>query len=198
MEVAFPINLKLLIIISLLIACPRSILCFQTKGYIFDLSHVVRLPTKNKPIHRINRLTRNGSSNNSEEKSGGNVNGNNLENNIDSNLIRPPINIRKESILFSDNPTTAANNNIARTWKSMRMNLPYVITGATKDEFSPVDKNPIGAIYNVLFVRLPTVLAGLLYSKNLIQGHPLFCDVGAGPFEIPPLIVYGVLLVILR
>jgi len=127
---------------------------------------------------------------------------------IDQNLVRPPINIRKESILFSDNPATAQNNNIARLWKFCKNRLPYVFTGVSKDSSSSsssaavdMDKNPIGAIYNMVFVRCPSVLAGVVYSKNLIEGHPLYCDVGfgaAGPFEIPPLFVYGVLLIILR
>ena len=124
---------------------------------------------------------------------------------IDENLQRPPINIRKESILFSDNPATAQNNNIARLWKFFKNRLPYVFTGVSKDSADKrsavVDKNPVGAIYNMVFVRCPSVLAGVVYSKNLIEGHPLYCDVGfgtAGPFEIPPLFVYGILLIILR
>lgn len=119
---------------------------------------------------------------------------------IDKNLVRPPINIRKESILFGDDPATAGNNNISRLWQTLKQNLPYVFTGVPKNEVSAVDDNPIGAIYNMIFVRFPSVLASIVYTKNLIEGHPLYCDIGfgAGPFEIPPLFVYGVLLIILR
>ena len=139
---------------------------------------------------------------------------------IDQDLIRPPINIRKESLLFSDNPSTAKNNNIARLWKILRNNLPYVMTGVSSSKSDEhdftdgtdgtdgigtstsdfVDDNPIGAIYNIIFVRLPTILASLVYTKNLIERHPLYIDLGfgGGAFEIPPLFVYGVLIIILR
>ena len=121
---------------------------------------------------------------------------------IDQDLVRPPINIRKESILFGESPATARNNNISRLWKTLRQNLPYVLTGVSKDVNNEltkaIDDNPIGAIYNMVFVRLPSLLAGIIYSKNLIESHPLYCDVGTGAFEIPPLFVYGLLLIILR
>ncbi len=178
-----------ILILILFIACIKPTAGFQNPPKVHSIQTSTNHIQRRKNILKLNNS--NDSSSSSKDDSS--------NNNIDSNLIRPPINIRKESILFSDNPTTAANNNISKTWLSMRLNLPYIITGASKDDdVSPVDKNPIGAIYNVMFVRLPTILAGLVYSKNLVQGHPLFCDVGAGPFEIPPLIVYGVLLVILR
>lgn len=183
MNVALSSRVKLAVLVFSIFITSRTLaFCFQNRNTFHPTS---------KRVGKNNDITCLRNSNDNEEST---VN----SNTIDSNLIRPPINIRKESILFSDNPTTAANNNISRTWVSMRMNLPYIITGASKDDVSPVDKNPIGAIYNVMFVRLPTILAGLVYTKNLIQGHPLYCDVGAGPFEIPPLIVYAVLLVILR
>lgn len=123
---------------------------------------------------------------------------NNVSKPIDLDLVRPPINVRKESILFGENPATAKNNNISRLWLTLKISLPYIFTGVSKDEVSAVDDNPIGAIYNMIFVRFPSVLTGVVYSKNLIEGHPLYCDVGAGPIEIPPLFVYGVLLIILR
>ncbi len=118
---------------------------------------------------------------------------------IDQNLIRPPINIRKESILFGDNPATAKNNNISRLWKTLKQRLPYALTGVSKNNNDKsADDNPIGKLYNMIFVRFPTLVAGLFYSKNLVEGHPLYCDIGYGLMEVPPLFVYGVLLIILR
>ena len=187
MNIAFLSRVKSTILVFTILITRRTLaFCFHNSNTIHPTS--LKVGKKNHV-----QITSSWNSNiNDNDESTDNLN------TIDSNLKRPPINIRKESILFSDNPTTAANNNISRTWISMRMNLPYIITGASKDDVSPVDKNPIGAIYNVMFVRLPTIFAGIVYTKNLVQGHPLYCDVGAGPFEIPPLIVYALLLVILR
>jgi hypothetical protein len=111
-------------------------------------------------------------------------------------LMFPPINIRKESILFGDNPATMNNNNTLRLWKALKENLPFVVTGARTP--NTADDNPIGGIYNILFVRLPVVVAGLVYGKNLAEGHPLIVDVGDGPFSVSPLIVLAVFFVILR
>lgn len=114
----------------------------------------------------------------------------------DVDLMFPPINIRKESILFGDNPTTMKNNNALRLWKTLKDRLPFVVTGARTP--STADDNPIGGIYNILFVRLPVIVAGLVYGKNLVEGHQLIVDVGDGPFSVNPLIVLAVLFVILR
>jgi hypothetical protein len=114
----------------------------------------------------------------------------------DVDLMFPPINIRKESILFGDNPTTMKNNNTLRLWKALKDRLPFVMTGARTP--TTADDNPIGGIYNILFVRLPVIVAGLVYGKNLAEGHPLIVDVGDGPFSVSPLIVLAVFFVILR
>jgi hypothetical protein len=114
----------------------------------------------------------------------------------DVDLMFPPINIRKESILFGDNPATMNNNNTLRLWKTLKDRLPFVVTGARTP--STADDNPIGGIYNILFVRLPVIAAGLVYGKNLVEGHPLIVDVGDGPFSVSPLIVLAVFFVILR
>lgn len=111
---------------------------------------------------------------------------------IDDSLRPPPVNLRKESILFDSNSATMANNNALRVWQFMRRRFPVVVTGTHSDE------NPWGAIYNTVLVRLPTLVAGVLYGKNLIQGHPLIVDLGDGPFEVHPLVVVGILGAILR
>ena len=115
---------------------------------------------------------------------------------LDADLMPPPINIRKESILFGENPATMDNNNILRLWKTLKDRLPFVVTGARSA--TTADDNPIGAIYNIVFVRLPVIAAGLLYGKNLVEGHPLVIDIGEGPFIVNPLAVLAVLFVILR
>eukprot|EP00548_Thalassiothrix_antarctica_P002446 CAMPEP_0194144096 /NCGR_PEP_ID=MMETSP0152-20130528/13175_1 /TAXON_ID=1049557 /ORGANISM="Thalassiothrix antarctica, Strain L6-D1" /LENGTH=194 /DNA_ID=CAMNT_0038843787 /DNA_START=50 /DNA_END=634 /DNA_ORIENTATION=+ len=116
---------------------------------------------------------------------------------IDSGLIPPPINIKKESILFDDSSATADNNNALKIWKGMKARFPRVLTGASSSEIG--NDNPIGAIYNTLFVRMPVVLSGILYSKNLfIDGHPLVVDFGEGPITMNPLIVFAFLYVFLK
>lgn len=115
---------------------------------------------------------------------------------LDAGLSPPPINIRKESILFGENPATMDNNNALRLWKSLKGTLPFVFTGARQPDTA--DDNPIGGIYNVIFVRLPVILAGLIYGKNEIEGHPLVVDFGDGPFAMNPLVVLGILFFILR
>lgn len=111
---------------------------------------------------------------------------------IDDSLRPPPINLRKESILFDSNSATMANNNVLRAWQFIRRRFPLLLTGTQSDE------NPWGALYNTFFVRLPTLVAGGVYGKNLVQGHPLIVDLGDGPFEVHPLVVLGILGTILR
>mmetsp|Transcript_27474 Transcript_27474/g.40585 ORF Transcript_27474/g.40585 Transcript_27474/m.40585 type:complete len:172 (+) Transcript_27474:72-587(+) len=115
---------------------------------------------------------------------------------IDSDLLPPPITLMRESILFDENASTKANNNILRLWRGLKDTLPFVLTGARTSDTA--DENPIGGIYNIIFVRIPTILAALLYSKNLIEGHDLILDFGYGPIAISPVIVYGVFFLILR
>jgi len=115
---------------------------------------------------------------------------------LDANLLPPPINIRKESILFGDNPATMDNNNALRLWKSLKGTLPFVFTGARRPDTG--DENPIGAIFNILFVRLPVILAGLAYGKNSMEGHPLVMDFGNGPHAMNLLLVLAVIFFILQ
>eukprot|EP00977_Amphora_coffeiformis_P021044 scaffold8752_cov160-Amphora_coffeaeformis.AAC.4 len=121
-----------------------------------------------------------------------------LENGIDKGLLPPTINIRKESILFGDNPATRKDSNSLRAWRATKKYLPFVFTGARTP--TTADDNPIAGFYNMIFVRLPTIAAGIVYSKNALTGHPLVIDVGfgSGPTEVNPLIVAMALFVILR
>ena len=115
---------------------------------------------------------------------------------LDADLLPAPINIRKESILFGENPATMDNNNVLRLWKVLKQCLPFVVTGARTP--TTADDNPVGAIYNVVFVRVPVIMAGLVYGKNLAEGHPLIVDFGEGSFVMSPLVVLALLFVILR
>ena len=60
------------------------------------------------------------------------------------------------------------------------------------------DERPVEHLYNLLFVRMPTVGAGMVYIKNLLEGHPLIVNYGDGFFEVPSIIVFGIIAAILR
>jgi hypothetical protein len=107
----------------------------------------------------------------------------------------PTINLRKESILFGENPETQRSNFFLATWRDAKATLPTIVTGASATK---ADGDPFARLYNMVFVRGPTIVAGLLYAKNAVTGHPLIVDIGDGPFEVSPLIVLGVLYAILR
>jgi hypothetical protein len=124
------------------------------------------------------------------------------EANYIDDLTPPPINLARDSILFSENPSTQRNNNSALdAWKFCKSNLPAVFTGAwpwrENEQKTLANHNPVGGLYNMAFVRLPVIAIVLLYSRNLVEGHPLIMDIGDGPFEMNPLIVYSVLALIL-
>lgn len=112
-----------------------------------------------------------------------------------NDLTPPLINWRRESILFGDRPATQKNNNALRLWRKVKSSLPPVVTGAYKK--TTADANPMGALFNMLFIRIPILAAGILYVVNLATGHPLIMDVGYGPFEVSPIIVGGVLYLML-
>ncbi|CAJ1959292.1 unnamed protein product [Cylindrotheca closterium] len=114
-------------------------------------------------------------------------------------LTPPPLNLKRESILFSPNPSTKNDNEVLDLWKTCKDRLPAVITGAWPWRSTQVaDANPMGALYNIAFVRLPVIGVSIGYIQyNLLQGHPLVMDMGQGPFEMSPLIVLSVLALVL-
>ena len=118
-------------------------------------------------------------------------------------LTPPDININifqrsSSSTLFSNNPITKANNGPLRLWKTVKSSLPRIITGAWGKDIDDVgNDNPIGALYNIIFVRLPAIGMFCIYLKNVWEHHPLIMDLGYGPFEINPIIVTAVIFVIL-
>ena len=154
---------------------------------------------------RLSHLQASSSPNNNDsDNNSDNNNNNNPEadyarldkNGIDKSLLPPAINLRKESILFGENPATRYDSNLLRAWRATKRYLPFVLTGARTP--CTADENPIGGFYNMIFVRFPVICAGLVYTKNALSGHPLVIDVGSGPTEVSPLLVATVLFVILR
>lgn len=115
-----------------------------------------------------------------------------------SDILPPSLSFSRNSVLFSEKPVTQRNNEVLTFWRGMKSMVPPVITGAWpwRDPFL-ADENPMGAFYNICFVRLPVIFMGLVYAKNLKEGHPLIMDYGDGPFEVSPLIVLGVLAIVL-
>ncbi len=113
-------------------------------------------------------------------------------------LTPPPINWARDSILFSDNPATKRNNAAVDAWRLCRLYLPPVFTGTWSwRDTNITEKNPLGALYNMIVVRIPTMGIGLVYIKNLVDGHPLIMDFGQGAFEMSPIAVFAVLALIL-
>jgi len=140
-------------------------------------------------------------------------NNNNNNDNLDD-LEHPLFNLRKESLLFDDTATTKRSNNIRRLWIFCKEHLPRVVHGApttatvrSGDSKSAedaaaaaaaiVDNNPMGALLNMAFIRIPAIAAGLLYALNVSHGHPLVVDLGNGPFAMNPAIVGAVLYLLL-
>lgn len=113
-------------------------------------------------------------------------------------LTPPPINWARDSILFSENPATKRNNAGVEIWRFCQHNLPPVFTGTWSwRDTNIVERNPLGALYNMVVVRIPTIGIGLVYINNLLEGHPLIMDFGQGAFEMSPILVFAVLALIL-
>ena len=99
-------------------------------------------------------------------------------------------------MLFGDDPPSQRKNTPLKVWRGVKSFFPSFVTGAWED--SQGDKKPVEHLYNTAFVRLPTVLMACVYIRNLFQGHGLVMNLGDGNFELPPLIVFSIILVILR
>uniref|UniRef100_A0A7S4JTF8 Uncharacterized protein n=1 Tax=Odontella aurita TaxID=265563 RepID=A0A7S4JTF8_9STRA len=88
-------------------------------------------------------------------------------------------------------------------WRGAATSLPGIVTGFRADNdgrYKQADDGAAaaGRLYNVLFVRVPTITAGVVYAYNLSRGHPLVVDVGGGAFDVPPPVVLALLWAILR
>ncbi len=83
----------------------------------------------------------------------------------------------------------------AKAWTGVKKTLPPIITGAWTGLEG--DHEPLGALYNLIFVRLVTLVCSVAYCKALLDGGGRFSlDFGiGGPVEVPP---FGVAIVIAR
>lgn len=111
-------------------------------------------------------------------------------------LTPPSVSFTRNSVLFGENPPTQRSNGPLWLWQGAKKVFPPFVTGAWEE--SKGDKKPVEHLYNLLFVRMPVVLVGILYLRNLISGHPLIMNYGDGFFTVPPLVVLGVFMLILR
>jgi hypothetical protein len=151
-------------------------------------------------VDRSSQQLEDGSSSRSTTSTNGTISSSSsTEANYIDDLTPPPINWARNSILFDENPSTKRNNNAALdAWVACQTNLPAVVTGVWPWRDASITRNnPVGAFYNMAFVRIPVIVVGILYVKNLYQGHPLIMDIGEGPFEMSPLVVVAVLALIL-
>lgn len=84
-----------------------------------------------------------------------------------------------------------------QVWKSVKNTLPPIVTGAYEGSIG--DAAPAEALYNLVFVRLPTVATGALYFARLSSGEPeIVMDLGLGQFEMSPILVVFIMWLILR
>lgn len=82
-------------------------------------------------------------------------------------------------------------------WRAVKAFAPPVVTGAYDRDAG--DSRPHEAIYNLIFVRLPTLAAGLLYFQRVSEGEPeIVMDLGLGEFELSPAVVAAAMYLILR
>lgn len=115
-----------------------------------------------------------------------------------SELSPPSVNLSRRSILFDEHAETERSNLPLSVWQFLKAKSPPLLTGAWSWRSQSVaDTNPIMALYNVAFVRLPTICLGIVYGKNLLSGQPLIMDFGDGPFVMSPILVLVALAIIL-
>jgi hypothetical protein len=123
------------------------------------------------------------------------------EDGLPEELAQPFFALQRKSLLFDDDDKSS--NGVAdwpvRLWQGAITRLPQVVTGAqNQGDNNNTSQEALGRLYNVIFVRLPILCAGLVYGTNEATGHPLVVDVGQGPFEISPLVVGGLFWLLLR
>ncbi|KAL7543812.1 hypothetical protein ACHAXR_013128 [Thalassiosira sp. AJA248-18] len=128
---------------------------------------------------------------------GGNPDADSNYNSELDDLTPPSISFTKNSLLFGENPPTQRSNGALWLWQGTKSVLPKFVTGAWEQGMG--DTRPVEHLYNLIFVRMPTVCVGIFYVKNILAGHPLIVNFGDGTmFEVPSLIVFGIIYVILR
>ena len=82
-------------------------------------------------------------------------------------------------------------------WQAVKASAPPVVTGAYDRDTG--DSRPFEAIYNLIFVRVPTLATGLLYFRRVSEGEPeIVMDLGLGEFQLSPVVVAAAMYLILR
>ena len=84
---------------------------------------------------------------------------------------------------------------VLRLWRGVKSFSPSFLSGAYNAQDG--DLNPGEALYNMAFVRFPTVLGALWYSNIVYHGGGLTLDLGLGPFTVPPGVVLIVVIALL-
>lgn len=192
-----------IVITWLLVALGSFVQSFTTPSQKFGSPWRQQLATK-PPVHLFDKSQ--SSSDESTNTNNDNVEGGDEDETMTlspadarlSDLLPPTVNFSRDSVLFSENPSTQRNNELLTIWRKIKQFVPPIITGAWswRDPYL-ADENPMAAFYNIGFVRLPIIIAGCVYTKNLLTGHPLIMDYGDGPFEMNPIIVYLILAIVL-
>jgi hypothetical protein len=83
-------------------------------------------------------------------------------------------------------------------WLKIKETLPPLVHGSWMSNAG--DDNPLGAIYNLIFVRIPTISVAAIYSYQLISNSEfqMTFDFGYGPVLIPsPIIAFAFVLILL-
>lgn len=82
-------------------------------------------------------------------------------------------------------------------WKAVKSFAPPVVTGAYDRDAG--DSRPFEAMYNLVFVRIPTIAAGLLYFQRVSDGQPaIVMDLGLGDCQLSPVVVAAAMYLVLR
>ena len=164
------------------------LLCLISSQSLAFRSHRSALYATHYPRHALPRLL---------ASDGGYPGATETDDKYELDDLKPPsVSFTRNSVLFGENPPTQRNNGPLWLWRGVKSILPPFATGAWDE--GKGDATPVEHLYNLLFVRMPTVLMGMFYMRNLSMGHPLVMNYGDGFFEVTPLVVLCVFLLILR
>jgi hypothetical protein len=164
-----------------------------------------KVEDEEEEVFKLSNARRISSNNNNDNDNNDDNNSDNSDYYFMDDLTPPPVNFARNSILFSDNPSTKRRNNVLLdVWNVCQTYLPAIVTGAwpwRRQRQDGVSKKmePTAALYNMILVRLPVVAVGVLYWKQLLwDHHDLVMDFGVdGPQVMNPLLVTLVLCLIL-
>jgi hypothetical protein len=88
---------------------------------------------------------------------------------------------------------------LASAWAAIKKYVPPIVTGSWDPEDAERNKRPGEAIYNMVFIRIPVIAAGIWFVQFIATGNQLVLDfgLGSGPAEVSPFIVAGVVALML-